>query len=698
MALAHNKLDQIIEKLRALDIKKGLCFWKLEKREKVPHKVAFRPQKAPITEYHGTTIDDIEGRIKEKSSLLNEIDGIGIILQDKSLLVIDIDSCITEDGTLPPDIKHLMATYPTYAEKSPSGKGIHLLFRTSGGISLPKTRYALKDSGRLVEVYYQKRFITFTGDQLPSTPTELAELDQKSLLGFLGSKAANSTGSTGGDVGLTLILTPDAEPPKEKFEALMEIEKFRLTWLAQRTEPEFQKADGSPDWSSYDLSLATQAFKKGLSDQEVVNLLIKFRRQHNANPQKAQRPDYITRTLQKAKGGDRGQLERLKESDRSLHIPQDFCRDGGLIEKGVNALTNCGIPTQYALPTVLCALAQRIGPRLTFGRTRCNIYVIKVGRTSSGKSFSDNLMFEGGPFNGQVMKKISSGQAIFSALKGGPKLYKADECGDLFKETNDPYIKEMKENLMELFNYNEEFSKYYADSQKNITINEPFLCMIGNATFELFEQIDMDGISKGLVPRVLIFAFDGMLRINTDYMDKIKEFHQDLERIQFTEPTELTLSSGAKQKYEDYLDDYHEEKESLPDWELALTGKFPEILNKLIIIYHVSQGHETLEVTPKTVELAHGLTKCLTEYLRTTFLTSITTGPFHQDCEIFKAGIWAANKRRRRATLSAISDRKPQIKNWPPRHVDEVIQALRMRREIEVVRPQGGPEYFILYK
>ena len=71
--------------------------------------------------------------------------------------------------------------------------------------------------------------------------------------------------------------------------------KFRDTWDKKRTDLSDQSA------SAYDLSLATQASAAGWTEGEVSLLLYEFRRRHGLDVEKSLRPDYLTRTLQKAR-------------------------------------------------------------------------------------------------------------------------------------------------------------------------------------------------------------------------------------------------------------------------------------------------------------------------------------------------------------------------------------------------------------
>ena len=57
--------------------------------------------------------------------------GIGLGLFD-GVSAIDIDGCVLEDGTLSPMAQDIIDIMHAYAEFSPSGKGIHILFSAKG--------------------------------------------------------------------------------------------------------------------------------------------------------------------------------------------------------------------------------------------------------------------------------------------------------------------------------------------------------------------------------------------------------------------------------------------------------------------------------------------------------------------------------------------------------------------------------------
>ena len=95
-------------------------------------------------------------------------DGLGVGMFG-DLAAIDIDHCI-ENGQLSPMAAEIITTMGSYAEISPSGEGIRILFRAPG-LTFDKNRYYTKRSDTGLEVYIagnDHRYVTVTGNRLNS--------------------------------------------------------------------------------------------------------------------------------------------------------------------------------------------------------------------------------------------------------------------------------------------------------------------------------------------------------------------------------------------------------------------------------------------------------------------------------------------------------------------------------------------------
>jgi hypothetical protein len=192
--------------------------WRNETRNGKATKVPYAPQggraKADDPRTWGTR-GNAERRARQIAN--GNGGGVGIMLGDlgdssSALGGIELDSCVGDDGTIAAWATAILKTVPTYAEKSPSGRGIKLLFfvaREDGRpfldrIGVERERWGCRrgapgedagDHGPAVELYLARRYFAVTGNRLPDSPDDLATLD-------------------GGQLERLPTLIPSAKPPK----------------------------------------------------------------------------------------------------------------------------------------------------------------------------------------------------------------------------------------------------------------------------------------------------------------------------------------------------------------------------------------------------------------------------------------------------------------------------------------------------
>lgn len=91
-----------------------------------------------------------------------------------------------------------------------------------------------------------------------------------------------------------LMVNPNATAPEDRLSRWMEADlRFRNTWLRQRHDLKDQSQSG------YDLALADFGIDAGLTDQEIIDLLVHHRRIHGQRQRT--RLDYFERTIAKAR-------------------------------------------------------------------------------------------------------------------------------------------------------------------------------------------------------------------------------------------------------------------------------------------------------------------------------------------------------------------------------------------------------------
>ena len=135
-------------------------------------------------------------------------------------------------------------------------------------------------------------------------------------LGRRGGRKPPRHGAASGGPGQLLTLSSDAEPSAIRLAAILkENPKFRRSWEQERKDMNDQSA------SAYDMSMATIALGAGWPDQEVVNLMICWRRKHGHDLKL--RENYYAVTLDKAR--EPMELARAQEqlNETLLQPPDD---------------------------------------------------------------------------------------------------------------------------------------------------------------------------------------------------------------------------------------------------------------------------------------------------------------------------------------------------------------------------------------
>jgi hypothetical protein len=128
--------------------------------------------------------------------------GIGINLGDVGgdiyLAGCDLDTCLSEDGALASWAEAILAAVPSYAEISPSRRGLKVFFCVASedvrpfllltGITNPSQwgfkrsiGHDARDHGPAVELYFAARYFTVTGNHWAPQPDKVTSLDWPSL-------------------------------------------------------------------------------------------------------------------------------------------------------------------------------------------------------------------------------------------------------------------------------------------------------------------------------------------------------------------------------------------------------------------------------------------------------------------------------------------------------------------------------------
>lgn len=152
------------------------CCWRYERRDgsEKPTKVPYNPRtggKAQSTNPQTFAPLDVALEALERGGY----DGLGVGIFG-SLGAIDIDHCLDEAGRPSELARDIVGTIRGYTERSPSGKGLRILFTVPEGFQYDKARYYINNQRAGLEVYIAgatNKFVTVTGDAIdPGRPLE----------------------------------------------------------------------------------------------------------------------------------------------------------------------------------------------------------------------------------------------------------------------------------------------------------------------------------------------------------------------------------------------------------------------------------------------------------------------------------------------------------------------------------------------
>ena len=170
------------------------------------------------------------------------------------------------------DLSRIMRLPGTFNNKIPEERKEVTVIKADG------PRYSLNQFTKLVPENFEA-----------SAP---APEDRRGRRGRTSYETASTTSSG-------LVLDPNAEPGAVRLNALVKVDKkFHQSWDRNRPDLKDQSA------SSYNMSLADIAVRAGWPDQEVVNLMICWRRIHGEDLKLRER--YYELTLAKAKESSQG--------------------------------------------------------------------------------------------------------------------------------------------------------------------------------------------------------------------------------------------------------------------------------------------------------------------------------------------------------------------------------------------------------
>jgi len=137
--------------------------------------------KVPVSAEHGWNASSTDPktwttyeRAIEAAAASRTHEGVGFVFSDTDPFCgIDLDGCMV-DGVLTDDARHVVETFGSYTEVSPSGKGVKIFIRGKKpqGAGCRSNNVGGMDH---IEIYDAGRFFTVTGQRLEGSPTDVVD-------------------------------------------------------------------------------------------------------------------------------------------------------------------------------------------------------------------------------------------------------------------------------------------------------------------------------------------------------------------------------------------------------------------------------------------------------------------------------------------------------------------------------------------
>jgi energy-converting hydrogenase A subunit M len=412
--------------------------------------------------------------------------------------------------------------------------------------------------------------------------------------------------------------------------------------------------------------------------------------------------------------------------DISLKIPTVVANPGGLISLGMSALSQpgmTGIP-QYSLPAVLTTIANAIGGRVVFRGMYANMFNVKVGPTSTGKTESDKAMVQAIRGTGLTAfygpSDFASGPALFRALVDKPQcMVVIDEGTSLFRRYGkaDMVADGKRDALLEVFSKSGEIiEKVYSDKRNNICIENPCLSLTANATTQIFATIENQDFTTGLMQRFDFWCYDGPAPKrgrpgDTHYA--LANFANGILAIRSAlpgadplhnlaglisgPPISLDIAEDADNRLQEWSDTVVDRVNAVDDDGLrGIISRSYDLAIKYAMVHVAATrtGKEIIEpLTVKDIEYGITVAWMLADWKITTLRGRVTCGDFDRDSELFKEAIRRVVSRGRRPTFKALVERCRQLKNFPSNYRDQIVKSLTERGEVEVDTSKRATAY-----
>ena len=475
-------------------------------------------------------------------------DGLGFVFRPGGGIVgMDLDCCLSETGELAAWARPLLAMFPTYAEVSPSGRGIKLFLR--GDISKAtkskwypcgKPEKGVKH-GPAVEVYSGGRYFTVTGNLWSGSPTEI--VDCQSSLDFLISAhlvspvyvrrtvyERNGTDAAFRRAESYVSRIPGAVSGQSGHDATFKVAQhlvrgFDLDYDDAMSIISDWNLKCEPPWEDRDIE---RKISEAITKSKLPHGYLLTDRQDNVPIDTGVNLDGIlirkNEVVEVVDDEDDDEDDLSEGSKASPEIPAACLRPPGLLAELIDfkTLTAKFPQPELALASSLSMLSLLTGRRVedSWG-TRTNLMIAAIAVSRSGKEYGrlvNKRILELHGVSHMYEESLASNSALHGFLNESPAgLLMCDEFGDFLamaRQTKGSNTQpaQIVSSLVKLFSSSGQTYKAarYAENSKQVVINQPHLVLYGTSTASVFwKHVTPDYLTGGLFGRLLVFEGRG---------------------------------------------------------------------------------------------------------------------------------------------------------------------------------------------
>jgi hypothetical protein len=199
-----------------------------------------------------------------EAQIMDGYTGIGFVFTaDDPFVGVDLDNCFDKSGNLRDDARRAVDELQSFTEKSPSGKGLHIICKGE----LPGGGHCDNKAGR--EMYQEGRYFTITADIVEGLGTVNAGGAALNTLysEWFGQSASNDASHTVGD------LNWDSEAPLVSLDDMQIGENWKALIRNGEGLEKYTDSMGSPDRSTALFAVCQEMVNAGMNDESILTVL-----------------------------------------------------------------------------------------------------------------------------------------------------------------------------------------------------------------------------------------------------------------------------------------------------------------------------------------------------------------------------------------------------------------------------------------